>query len=179
MMQHPPGSRLGIPHTVHVHKILFTNQPEVMFVCRVLAGMFRKIQTYMGDVAADETPENPGDERTLQDILMCGRRNIHLACELYCQLIKQTHRCMNAENEVRRKEDVVMFGYVDLNLTSTRVRFPSGQNGFGGSTLTCGGHIRGGQAASSERFVVIYYSLILCTLADASGKPLKCFSTHL
>lgn len=54
----------------------------------------------MGDAASYEASEDPGDEATLRGILLCGRSDLHLACELYCQLVKQTHRCMNAEREV-------------------------------------------------------------------------------
>eukprot|EP00903_Cladosiphon_okamuranus_P009901 g9403.t1 len=63
--------------------------------------IFRKIQSYMGDSASGDSSEGPGDEATLRGILLCGRSNPHLACELYCQLVKQTHRCANAENEER------------------------------------------------------------------------------
>eukprot|EP00752_Nemacystus_decipiens_P016552 g14794.t1 len=70
-------------------------------------GMFRKIQSYMGDATADDLSEGPGDEATLRGILMCGRSNLQLACELYCQLVKQTHRCLNAENEPVLETDPV------------------------------------------------------------------------
>lgn len=62
--------------------------------------MFRNIQSYMGDTTPCDSSEGAGDEGTLCEILRCGRSNLHLACELYCQLVKQTHRCMNAETEV-------------------------------------------------------------------------------
>lgn len=76
--------------------------------------MFRNIQIYMGDAAPGETAvERTGDERILRQIILCGRSDLHLACELYCQLVKQTHRCMDAENEVR-KILAVVFCFVDV-----------------------------------------------------------------
>lgn len=64
--------------------------------------MFRNVQIYMGDASAtgETVVDGPGAERTLRDILMCGRSNPHLAGELYCQLVKQTHLCMDVANEV-------------------------------------------------------------------------------
>lgn len=78
----------------------------IINVTSVMCGgtdMFRNIQIYMGDAVPGDAVTKPGNESILRAILRCGRSNLHLACELYCQLVKQTHRCVNAENEVGQR----------------------------------------------------------------------------
>ncbi len=95
--------------------------------------MFRQIQSYMGDASpsgGEESAEAAGDEAVLRDILRCGRSNLHLACELYCQLVKQTHRCVDAEKEVGRSELWMVVGG------------SGGGGGGGGVALTAVLHFR-------------------------------------
>lgn len=87
--------------------------------------MFRKIQIYMGDAPSCDSSEGPGDEATLRGILLCGRSNRHLACELYCQLVKQTHRCMNAENEVSGEGNRTCLLFAVLLLSKERGTYVS------------------------------------------------------
>lgn len=56
----------------------------------------------MGDAEIDHNERaRRGDDLALRGILKAGRVNMNLALELYCQLVKQTHRCRVPADEVR------------------------------------------------------------------------------
>lgn len=69
------------------------------------ADMFQMIKLYMGDAEFAPGVRLTGDESTLEGIVEPARRNMHLATELYSQLLKQTHRCPFKENEVSKREN--------------------------------------------------------------------------